>query len=224
MAIQLLSLFTSSSQEVFESFKALASTWLARERFMYTDGGSVRICWVPGHTQIPENKAADQAAKKEAAMNPPPSSRHSYALLRRRAKTDAIAALQRHWQSTAPKSYQDLWITTSPWRPAELKLPRPLLARILAACTGHGDFAGYHERFNHEDAHLLCHCEARKSLIHFFFCCVVKRHMPRPPGAPSTAIPYLLGTPKGAVQLDAWLSKTRFFEDICPRYPPSQQD
>jgi ribonuclease HI len=107
VATRLLSPFTGSSQEVFESFRALASTWLARERFMYTDGGSVRICWVPSHTQIPENEAADQAAKKGAAMNPPPSSRHSYALLRWRAKTDAVAALQRHWQSTAPKSYQD---------------------------------------------------------------------------------------------------------------------
>jgi hypothetical protein len=75
---------------------------------MYTDGGSVQIYWVPGHTQIPENEAADQAAKKGAAINPPPSSRHSYASLRWRAKTDAVAALQRHWQSTAPKSYQDL--------------------------------------------------------------------------------------------------------------------
>jgi hypothetical protein len=191
---------------------------------MYTDGGSVRIYWVPCHTQIPKNKAADQAAKKEVVMNPPPSSRHSYASLRQRAKTDAVAALQRHWQSTAPKSYQDFWIIISPWRPAELKLPRPLLARILAARTGHGDFAGYHERFNHEDAHLLCCCGVRKSPIHFFFCCVAKRCMPRPSGPPSTAIPYLLDTLKGAVQLAAWLSETRFFEDICPRHPPSQQD
>jgi hypothetical protein len=45
--------------------------------------------------------------------------------------------------------------------------------------------------------------------------------MPRPPGPPPTAIPYLLGTPKGAVKLAAWLSETRFFEDICPRHPPS---
>jgi ribonuclease HI len=65
VATQLLSSFTGLLQEVFESFRALASTWLAWERFIYTDGGSVRICWVPSHTQIPENKAADQAAKKE---------------------------------------------------------------------------------------------------------------------------------------------------------------
>jgi hypothetical protein len=208
---------------VFESFQALATTWPKRERFSYTDGGSVRVCWVPGHAQILENEVADQAAKKGALINPPSSIKHSYASLRRQARADAISALHRHWQSTAPKSSQDLWITSSPWRPAELKLPRPLLARIVAARTGHGDFAGYHERFNHEDAYLFCRCGARKSPIHFFFCRVAKRRLPRPPGPPSEAIIYLLGTPKGAVELAAWLSETRFFEDICPRRPPSQQ-
>jgi ribonuclease HI len=224
VATRLLSSFTGSSQEIFESFRALALTWPTRERFPYTDGGSVQICWVPGHMQIPENEAADLAAKQGAAMDPPSISRYSYASLKRKAKTDTISALQRHWQSTAPKSYQDLWITTSPWRPAELKLPRPLLARILAARTGHGDFAAYHERLNHEDAHLLCRCGARKSPTHFFFCRIAKRRLPRPSGPPSEAIPYLLGTPKGAVKLAAWLSKTRFFDDICLQHPPPQQN
>jgi hypothetical protein len=73
VATRLLFPFAGSSQEVFESFRAIAWTWLTRERFSYTNGGSVRICWVPGHTQIPENEAADQAAKKGAALNPPPS-------------------------------------------------------------------------------------------------------------------------------------------------------
>jgi ribonuclease HI len=31
---------------------------------MYIDGGSVWICWVPSHIQIPENEAADQVVKK----------------------------------------------------------------------------------------------------------------------------------------------------------------
>ncbi|KAI9037346.1 uncharacterized protein KD926_000633 [Aspergillus affinis] len=121
--------------------------------------GSVRVCWAPGHPQIPENEAADQAAKKGAAMDPPPSSKHSYASLGRRAKADVMTALQRYWQSSAPQSYQGLWITNFPRSPTELKLPRPFLARILAARTGHGDFAAYHERFNHEDAYLFCRCE-----------------------------------------------------------------
>ncbi|CEL11958.1 hypothetical protein ASPCAL15081 [Aspergillus calidoustus] len=206
VATRLLSPFTGSSQEVFESFRALAETWLSRERFPYTDGGSVRICWVPGHTQIPENEAADQAAKKGAAMNPP-LSKHSHASLKRQAKIEMLSAMQRYWQTTAPQTYRDLWITTYPRRSAELKLPRPLLARILAARTGHGDFAAYHERFKHENAHLLCRCGARKTPFHFLFCCIAKRRLPLPSGPPSETIPYLLGTPKGTAKLAAWLSK-----------------
>jgi hypothetical protein len=100
-------------------------------------------------------------------------------------------------------------------------------SRILAAKTGHGDFADYHERFNHEDAYLLCSCGERKSRLHFFVCCKAKRRSLLPPGSPSLALPYLLGTPKGAIELADWLSKTSFFKDICPRQPhtplPSDQ-
>jgi hypothetical protein len=134
-----------------------------------------------------------------------------------------MSALQRHWLSAAPQSYQDLCITSSPQCPDELRIPHPLLARILAARTGHGDFAPYHERFNHEDVHLLYHYSAGKSPIHFFFCRIAKRRLPRPQGPPSKIIPYLLGTPKGAAKLAAWHTDTCFFEDICPRHPPAQQ-
>jgi hypothetical protein len=123
------------------------------------------------------------------------------------------------WMSTAPQSYQDLGITSSHGRPEELRLPRLLLGHILAARSGHGDFADFHERFQHEDAYLHCRCGARKSPIHFFFCRIAKRRAPRPPGPPSEVIPFLLGTGKGAARLAAYLTETRFFEDICPRHP-----
>jgi hypothetical protein len=177
---------------------------------------------VPGHAQIEGNETADQAAKKGAAMDSPPAHRYSFASLKRRAKANTMSALQSYWQSTAPQSYQDLQITASPQCPAELRLPRPLLARILAARSGHGDFARYHERFNHEDAYLLCRCGSKKTPIHFFFCRIARRRLPRPPGPPSEMIPYLLGTPKGAAELASWFSQARFFDDICPRYPQRQ--
>ena len=219
VATRLLSPSTGSSQEVFENFRTIASTWLERERFPYTNGGSVRVCWVPGHTQIPENEAADRAAKEGATMEPPISCKYSYASLKRQAKSTIKASLQRYWQAKAPKSYQDLWITSSPRCPDELHLPRHHLARVLAARTRHGDFADYHERFNHEDAYIYCQCGARKSPIHFFYCRIVKRRLPRTPGPPSEAIPFLLGTPKGAAILAAWLSETHFYDTICPRRP-----
>ena len=105
-----------------------------------------------------------------------------------------------------------------PARPEELWLKRPLLGRLLAARTGHGDFADYHERFNHEDAYLLCGCGSRKSPLHFFFCYKGKRRASHPLGPPARAVP-LLGTAKGAKELASWLADTKFFEDICPRRP-----
>jgi ribonuclease HI len=219
VAMRLLSPSTGTSQAVFESFRELAATWPLRERLPHTKEGSVRIRWVPGHAQIPENEAADLAAKEGAAAPPPRSCEYSFASLKRQAKTDAMTAAHTLWMSTAPQSYQDLGITSSHGRPEELRLPRLLLGHILAARSGHGDFADFHERFQHEDAYLHCRCGARKSPIHFFFCRIAKRRAPRPPGPPSEVIPFLLGTGKGAARLAAYLTETRFFEDICPRHP-----
>jgi ribonuclease HI len=65
VATRLLSPFTGSSQEVFESFQTLALTWPEPERFSYMNGGSVRICWVPGYAKVPGNEVAAKAAKRE---------------------------------------------------------------------------------------------------------------------------------------------------------------
>ncbi|EED18955.1 conserved hypothetical protein [Talaromyces stipitatus ATCC 10500] len=198
VATRLLSPSTGSSQEVFESFRTLAAAWPLRERLPHTKNGSIQIRWVPGHTKIPENEAADFAAKEGAASASLSPSKSSYASLKRYAKTQALSATQIRWQTVAPQTYQDLEITTSPKRPGELLLNRLNLGRVIAARTGYGDFADYHEHFNHDDAHLLCRCGARKAPLHFFFCHIVKRRAPRPSGPPSEVISFLLGTAKGA--------------------------
>ncbi|EED11735.1 conserved hypothetical protein [Talaromyces stipitatus ATCC 10500] len=211
VATRLLSPSTGSSQEAFESFRTLAAGWPLRERLPHTKSGSVQIRWVPGHTKIPENEAADSAAKEGAASTPPSPCKSSYASLKRHAKTQSLSAAQTRWQTIAPQTYQDLEITTSPKRPGELQLNRLDLGHIIAARTGHGDFADYHERFNHDDAHLLCRCGARKAPLHFFFCYIAKRRAPRPPGPPSEVISFLLGTAKGAQKLATWLAETQLW-------------
>ena len=58
-------------------------------------------------------------------------------------------------------------------RKPELALPRGLLHNLLAARSGHGDFAAYHRRFQHDNANLLCVCGQEKSPTHFVRC---RRH------------------------------------------------
>jgi hypothetical protein len=65
-AIHLLSTTTGSSQEVFEDFRTVAATWISRQTRPLTENVPIRIRWVPGHTNIPGNEAADQAAKEGA--------------------------------------------------------------------------------------------------------------------------------------------------------------
>jgi ribonuclease HI/exonuclease III len=218
VATRLLSPSVSSSQEVFKEFRLLSVSWAIRKRLPHINRGSIQVRWVPSHTQIPGNEAADLAAKEGASLilsHPP---KLSYASLKRQTKALTTQSSLTLWLSTAPKAYQDLDIASTPRRPDELQLPRLLLGHIIAARSGHGDFADYHERFKHENAHLLCQCGARKAPLHFFFCHINKRRHPRPPGPPSEIIPYLLSSKEGLKKLTSWLTKTRFYEDICPRH------
>jgi ribonuclease HI len=68
---------------MFNTFTTLAASWPGRDRLLHTSPGSVQIRWVPGHTKVPGNEAADLAAKEGAIMPPPNSVKLSYASLKR---------------------------------------------------------------------------------------------------------------------------------------------
>ena len=83
----------------------------------------------------------------------------------------------------------------------KLLLSRAALGHILAACTHHGDFAAYYQQFNHKNATFNCLCGRPKSPLHFYFCkkSTIQRLTYKIPT--SEAIPWLLGTAKGAIKL-----------------------
>jgi len=225
VAMQLLAPSKGSSQGVFQKFTELAPIWQTRNKLPHIPPGRVRIRWVPGHTKIKGNEAADKAAKEGAKQHLPEGQEEVFSLasLKRWAKQTAPQALNGLWQTVAPQSYRDLGIHFSSPNPKELQFQRPFLGRIIAARSGYGDFADYHERFKHNDALILCSCGARKAPLHLFFCTRGKRRarIPSSTKMPAAAIDELLGTIEGVDRLIGWIKKTNFFIDICPMKPVS---
>ncbi|CCU79231.1 reverse transcriptase, putative [Blumeria hordei DH14] len=136
---------------------------------------------VDDHTSIIGNEAADKAAKDGCHLPTSDDIFFSYAGLKRWVNESTTQATGKLWRTLLPQhiSYEKLGIISAPSRLKELTLSRATLGRILAARSGHGDFANYHERFNHENAPKYCRCD-------------------RPP---STMIPNILGTHEGGAKI-----------------------
>ncbi|KJZ71584.1 hypothetical protein HIM_09053 [Hirsutella minnesotensis 3608] len=150
---------SDSSQRVFLTFQALAKTHRKTE-----------VRWIPGHTKIPGSEQADILAKTGCAQPEPADAVPTLAFLRKTARQRSRIAVQAWWDASAPDKYQSLTLKFPSSCPPELALPRTMLHHLLAARTHHGDFADYHERFQHNDACVTCSCGRRKAPTHLFYC------------------------------------------------------
>ena len=74
------------------------------------------------------------------------------------------------WAKACPARYRDLDLLMRRRKPPELALPKQLLHKLIAARSGHGDFASYHRRFKHADACMNCACGLETSPTHFIRC------------------------------------------------------
>lgn len=205
-------------------FQRLRELWSGKSRARLGPNfpahyGAVHVRWCPGHTGIKGNDLADHLAK-EACTAPSESTEMTIARARRAIKERYESAIATYWNANSPRSYQDLGLSMSSRSPKELSIPRRSLGRLLAARSGHGDFAAYHERFSHQDANCLCLCGRRKTTVHFYFCRLgQQRRKMRIPNFRSTtsAIDWLLGTVQGAEAFSSWITETSFFETIQAR-------
>ncbi|KAI0998477.1 hypothetical protein K3495_g9717 [Podosphaera aphanis] len=143
---------------------------------------SVEIRWIPGHEGIEGIEKADKLAK--AALKDLPDERSettlapnvncrtkfTFASISRFVREREDEPVASWWQAHRPRYYADLGLSMTRKRPPELALPRWAHHRSLAARTGHGDFAKYHERFKHENFEGKCDCGRKKRPWHFAEC------------------------------------------------------
>ena len=101
---------------------------------------------------------------------------HTLAYARRTAQRTKDHEWVNEWKrggrSQALKSYHELGLepTTRVKSMPEMALKREVLGWLIAARSGHGHFADYHERFGHEEEHIHCKCGQRRSKSHPFSC------------------------------------------------------
>ena len=195
-----------SSQEAFLEFQALTTTH-----------GATVVRWIPGHTNITGNEQADALAKAATSLPEPADALPTLAHLRRIARQQSRDAFEAWWDASAPDQYKPLHLKPTTGCPPELELPRPLLHHLLAARSRHGDFADYHERFNHDDARLTCSCGQRKEPSHLFYCRkILPRHRMRLAPSPTAAVNRAIGR-----DFDKFVKLAKassFFEWACPRH------
>ena len=153
---------TSSSGVKVDKFHRIAAE----------SGCQVTVTWIPGHKGIPRNERADWLAKKALQDLPPTDSIRPYtmAAIKRKVTSLQESNVKKWWQKNAPEQYSTLGLHMRRRKPPELQLPRQLHHTLVAARTGHGDFASYHRRFNHPDANLICICGMDKQPTHFLRC------------------------------------------------------
>ncbi|KAI0996056.1 hypothetical protein K3495_g12125, partial [Podosphaera aphanis] len=131
--------------------------WKTRTRLPHITEGEIKVHWVLSHAGIEGNELADSEAKRGAAMpyqDEQPNLSTAAQNLRNSSQTRQ--AREKWWNNHAPKSYIRLGINTAPVFPNELLLSRKSLGHLIAARTGHADFANYHVRFKHDDANTNC--------------------------------------------------------------------
>src|SRR5699024_2428593 len=202
-----------SSQQTIQAAQEAMNSWPNRpSRCQAIPPGQVHIHWIPGHTGIAGNEQADEQAKRGARSTPQtnaPPARHAWA--RRKMNEEFWQRFQSLWAVNAPQRYQDLSRGLDR-QPHDLALPRATLGRLLAARTGHGDFAQYHERFGHEDAKMECSCGGPKSPHHFYYCRKGRKASPHP--WKQRQVDEILRSKSGIKDFHEWIQNSHFYHKI----------
>lgn len=181
---------------------ALAA-WSTRRPPRGLANGTAAAIWVPAHAGIAGNEHADAEARAAASLPEHPDFL-SPAFAKRWAREADAEDFRTWWEALPPRTLPLSFESPTPAPPAWLSAPRASLGRLLAARSGHGDFAEYHERFKHDDAECRCRCGLPTAALHFLSCRIT-RHLPPPRSTD------LLTTSAGAAAFLEWEGKTGYY-------------
>lgn len=207
---------------------APSSQWAYLKFHEAVERYDVRVKWCPGHCDVPGNELADKLAKEGSKLHETDDDCTATAYGIKSIARRHILALRNGWWDEAKarlsRRYKEWKLGYHVRCHEELRiLTRPELHHFLAARTGHGDFAWYHRKFQHDDATLECSCGRLKDPTHIVRCpkTISKyRRWPSPPPEPPEghrALSYLgmmMGRPK---VFQGFLRITSFFSTICMR-------
>ncbi|KAE8231409.1 hypothetical protein CF326_g3575 [Tilletia indica] len=217
-----------SSQRTFLQLQQRVRHWLAVDaRHRLT------IAWVPGHSEIEGNERADQLARagaeRKAVDGRAPDEavweERTFASFQRwdRQQLHEVWSLRWDLIKGEHQHYAQYRVRAPTLRPSsDLVLPRRLHGLLLSVRTGHGDFAPYHERFQHDDASLNCRCEAPKTPEHPLLCETYGplQHLLHDDNG-RISLPWLLDSRQGSLAFARYARASNAFN--CNHQPPVPQ-
>lgn len=170
---------------------------------------STHVLWVPGHLGIIGNERADARAKEGSRQHFEGDPQIMSLAHARRWRRDWLRRqLEDWWKNTrrGDRHTESKMEAPAPWKKHTYKgVSRPNVAHVLAARSGHGDLADYHDRLHHEDARTDCpRCGSRTDRVHLW-CCRKARSTQRPLSA--RFVNKLLLTERGIIYLGRWLQR-----------------
>ena len=206
---------------------ASTSQWAFHEIQDIMQTHDIGVKWAPGHMGIVGNEAADKLATFGSSQpwDPGMPSEPTISGIKTQYRQMRDSARALWWENnrgSLSRNYKRWELEYRIVDPPELLLSRPILHRLLALRSTHGDFHWYHAKFKHVDANLKCSCGRRKAPLHIVRCRKSRkrfRHWPEkpdhPPSSDTEALTYLRDlSPDDFAKL---LLVTEFYSSSCPR-------